>query len=217
MYVQLFEWLGMATGAVSGLMKFEGPDPAFWCAHGYAVCNPDTPGSFNSEGDIRVWSRREGQECHDLIEWLGVQEWCNGKVGTSGNSYLAISQRIASAEKWLRIHNTMEWPDYYEEANVNDLLRFFDHFLKGIDNGWEETPRVRYSVLDLEGNDRINQPAGEFPPEDVDEVKYYLDAAAHALTTEAPAARATASYDAESEDGRAPFNVRVDFAPDIVD
>ena len=44
MYVQLFELLGMDTGAVSGLMKFEGPDPAFWCAHGYAVCNPDTPG-----------------------------------------------------------------------------------------------------------------------------------------------------------------------------
>ena len=319
MYVQLFELLGMDTGAVSGLMKFEGPDPAFWCAHGYAVCNPDTPGSFNSEGDIRVWNRREGQECHDLIEWLGVQEWCNGKVGTSGNSYLAISQwfaaaeqpphlaaiapwegmsdiyrdlvmrggipdypfprrlvsnfvgkrqredlvaegerhplmdalweskipkfenitvpayivasysnmihtpgtfrgwrRIASAEKWLRIHNTMEWPDYYEEANVNDLLRFFDHFLKGIDNGWEETPRVRYSVLDLEGNDRINQPAGEFPPEDVDEVKYYLDAASHALTTEAPAAGVTASYDAESQEGRASFTVHVDSPTEFV-
>ena len=58
---------------------------------------------------------------------------------------------IASEDKWLRIHASLEWPDYYDEANVEDLRRFFDHYLKGEDNGWEETPRVRYSVLDLEG------------------------------------------------------------------
>lgn len=98
-YLQLFDVLGMDTSTVSGLMKFEGPDPAFWCAHGYAVCNPDPRGSFNSEGDIRVWSRQEGEDYHDLIEWLGVQGWCNGKVGTSGNSYLAISQWFAAAEQ----------------------------------------------------------------------------------------------------------------------
>jgi len=312
-YVALFGLLGMDTSMVSGLMKFEGPDPAFWCAHGYAVCNADPRGSYHSEGDIRVWSRREGEDYHDLIEWLGVQDWCNGKVGTSGNSYLAISQwfaaaeqpphlaaiapwegmsdvyrdfimrggipdfpfprqlatsfvgknrredlvaeaehhklldalweshapvfenitvpayvvasysnmihtpgtfrgwcRIGSSEKWLRIHNTMEWPDYYEPANLNDLLRFFDHFLKGIDNGWQDTPRVRYSVLDLEGNDRINQPAGNFPPEGFNEVKYYLDAASDTLSLQAPTTGATARYDAESEAGQVSFIVQVD-------
>ncbi len=55
--------------------------------------------------------------------------------------------------------------DYYDETNVEDLRRFFDHYLKGEDNGWEQTPRVRYSVHDLEGGDRTNQPANEFPPE----------------------------------------------------
>lgn len=318
-YLELFDVLGMDTSVLSGLMKFEGPDPAFWCAHGYAVCNPDPRGSFNSEGDIRVWSREEGQDYRDLIEWLGVQDWCNGKVGLTGNSYLAISQWFAAAEqpphlaaiapwegmsdiyrdlvmrggipdfsfphrfasaftgkglredfvaeaqshplmdelweskvpafenvtvpayivasysnsihtpgtfrgwreiaskhKWLRIHNTMEWPDYYEEANHDDLLRFFDHFLKGVDNGWQETPRVRYSVLDLEGGDRINRPAKEFPPEDVRDVKLYLDAGSDSLTSDAPVVGATASYDAESEDGRASFTMVVDSPTDFV-
>ena len=318
-YMQIFELLGMDTHAVSGLMRFEGPDPAFWCAHGYAVCNPDPRGSFNSEGDIRVWSRYEGEDYHDLIEWLGVQDWCSGKVGLSGNSYLAISQwfaaaeqpphlaaiapwegmsdiyrdlvmrggipdfpfprqlstsfvgknrredlvaeaeqhplvdefwaskipafdkitvpayvvasysnsihtpgtfrgwrRIASTEKWLRIHNTMEWPDYYEEPYLNDLLRFFDHFLKGVDNGWRETPRVRYAVMDLEGHDRINLPAAAFPPEDVRDVRYYLDAASGALSAQAPGAAATSSYDAEAEEGRAVFTVRVDQPTEFV-
>jgi predicted acyl esterase len=318
-YVELFGLLGMDTRALSGLMKFEGPDPAFWCAHGYAVCNPDPRGSYHSEGDIRVWSRQEGEDYHDLIEWLGVQDWCNGKVGLTGNSYLAISQwfaaaeqpphlgaiapwegmsdiyrdlvmrggipdfpfprrlattfvgnslredlimeaerhplmdglweskipafekitapayvvasysnsihtpgtfrgwrSIASSEKWLRIHNNMEWPDYYEEANAIDLLRFFDHYLKGIDNGWQETPRVRYSVLDLQGGDRINQPAEEFPPEHFGEVKYYLNAKSGALNAGVPEAGAPASYDAESEEGCASFIVRVDSPTDFV-
>ena len=55
-----------------------------------------------------------------------------------------------STEKWLRIHNGQEWPDYYDEANVEDLRRFFDHYLKGMDNGWEQTPRVRVSARHLD-------------------------------------------------------------------
>ncbi len=98
-YVDLLSMLGMDVGALSGLQKFEAPDPAWWCAHGYAVCNPDPRGSYHSEGDIRWWSRFEGQDYHDLIEFLGVQDWCNGKVGTCGNSWRAISQWFAAAEQ----------------------------------------------------------------------------------------------------------------------
>lgn len=318
-YIELFGFLGMDTSTMSGLMKFEGPDPAFWCAHGYAICNPDPRGSYHSDGDIRVWSRQEGQDYHDLIEWLGVQEWCSGKVGTSGNSYLAISQwfvaaeqpshlaaiapwegmsdiyrdlimrggipdfpfprqlatsfvgknlredlvaeaeqnplvdgfwqskvpafenitvpayivasysnmihtpgtfrgwrMIASTEKWLRIHNNMEWPDYYEEANLDDLRRFFDCFLKGADNGWQRTPRVRYAVLDLEGSDRTDEPAATFPPEDFLETRYYLDPAPGALSVETPTTASTASYDAQSEEGCASFTVRVNQPTEFV-
>jgi len=38
-------------------------------------------------------------------------------------------------------------------------------------------PRVRYAVLDLNGNDRVDIPATEFPPGDICYVKYYLDGA----------------------------------------
>ena len=79
----------------------------------------------------------------------------------------AAWRRIASPKKWLRIHNSQEWPDYYDEANREDLRRFFDHFLKGEDNGWEQTPRVRYSLLDLGGADHVNLPAAQFPPHGV--------------------------------------------------
>ena len=318
-YVDLFGLLGMDTSILSGLHKFEGPDPAYWCAQGYAVCNPDPRGSYHSDGDIRHWSRFEGEDYFDLIEWLAVQDWCTGKVGATGNSYLAISQwfvaaeqpphlaaiapwegmsdiyrdlvarggipdlafsrqlgtamvgpnrredhvaeaeqhplmdelweskipafgkvavpayvvasysnsihtpgtfrgwrEIASAEKWLRIHNTMEWPDYYEDAHLDDLRRFFDHYLRGVDNGWQETPRVRYAVLDLAGGDKVDQPAGAFPPEEFDEVRLYLDAVSGTIGVEAPAAAATADYDGQAETGLAAFTLRVDTPTEFV-
>jgi len=83
---------------------------------------------------------------------------------------------MASEQKWLRIHNTQEWPDYYDEANIEDLRCFFDHYLKDVDNSWEQTPRVRYSVLDLQGGDEVAVPAGAFPPDDVTAQRFYLDA-----------------------------------------
>jgi uncharacterized protein len=94
----LFAMLGMDNGALSGLEKFEGPDPAY-CAHGYAICNPDPRGIAQSEGDSAMFGRQESRDCHDLIEWLAVQDWCNGKVAMSGTSYLAISQWFTAAEQ----------------------------------------------------------------------------------------------------------------------
>ena len=310
----LFNMLGLNNGMLSGLAKFEGPDPAYWCAQGYAVCNPDARGVAHSDGDIAMIGRQEGMDCHDLIEWLAVQNWCNSKVAMSGTSYLAFSQwftaaeqpphlaainpweglsdayrdlsmrggmpdlhftkrlqvnhvgkgqredvfaealryplannelwedkiarfdkitvpayvvasysntlhtagtfrawrRMASEEKWLRIHNTQEWPDYYEEANKKDLLRFFDHYLKGVDNGWETTPRVRYSVHDFEGGDLINQPADQFPPKEVTNTKFYLNGRSRSLTSEAHPQEVAVAYDTEVDPGLASFTIRFD-------
>jgi hypothetical protein len=90
---------GVPAGTVSEMTKAEGPDPAYWCYHGYAVINPDARGTGNSEGDILVFGSGEGRDCCDLIEWVAAQEWSNGKVGMSGNSWLAVSQWFAAAEQ----------------------------------------------------------------------------------------------------------------------
>lgn len=90
---------GVPRSATSGLEKFEAPDPAYWCAHGYAVANPDTRGAFSSEGDIRVWNSCEGQDGAEFVDWLGSQDWSNGKVGLCGSSWLAAAQWFIAAER----------------------------------------------------------------------------------------------------------------------
>ena len=45
--------VGVPESRLSGYEKFEGPDPAEWTARGYAICNIDARGAFDSEGDLR--------------------------------------------------------------------------------------------------------------------------------------------------------------------
>ncbi|WP_411026212.1 CocE/NonD family hydrolase, partial [Salmonella sp. s58078] len=83
--------LGMGNAWNSGLTKFEAPDPAYWCAHGYAVCNPDMRGIAHSEGNTTMIGSQEAEDGYDLIEWLAKQSWSNGKTALTGTSYLAFS------------------------------------------------------------------------------------------------------------------------------
>lgn len=308
----VFGLVGLPNSTVSGLEKFEAPDPAYWCAHGYAVANPDVRGVVDSEGDSVLWDRQEGRDCHDLVEFLAAQDWCDGKVAMSGTSYLAVAQwfaaaeqpphlvainpwegvsdvyrdlvkrggmpdtgfarqlqegsffgrnrkedvlaeveahplfddlwadkvpdfekitvpayvvasysntlhtagtfrawrRMASQRKWLRIHNTQEWPDYYDPAHVEDLRRFFDHVVKGVDNGWDQTPPVRCSVLDLAGGDLVDVAAESFPPPGAVSTRFYLDGATRTLTPTAPAAAVEAAYAVGVNPDRVSFTTR---------
>ncbi|TDS83467.1 hypothetical protein EDF78_12423 [Rahnella sp. BIGb0236] len=72
-------------------------------------------------------------------------------------------RQIASEEKWLRVNNTNEWLDFYTPAYSQELLAFFDHYLKGHNNGWENTPRVRICVLDDGGTDIVDRTEDSWP------------------------------------------------------
>ena len=292
---------GVPLNATSGLEKFEGPDPAYWVAKGYAVVNPDKRGAYMSEGNLLYWGHEDALDGCDVIEWIASRPWCNGKVGMSGNSWLTVSQwfiaaeqpehlaaiapwegfcdhyresgtrggiptpefpemiaetfasnggrledqprmivekpfmcdywqdkaakienihipayvvasytnsvhthgsfagfrRLGTSEKWLRVHNTNEWYDYYTPENVEDLRRFFDRYLKGIENGWEETPRVRLSVLNLGGQDIVNRTEDEFPLARTQYRRLYLSASEGTLTPSLPESTATDTYVSE--------------------
>lgn len=310
---------GIPVSATSGLEKFEGPDPAYWVAHGYAVVNPDKRGAYMSEGNLLYWGHEDALDGCDVIEWIASQKWCNGKVGMSGNSWLTVSQwfiaaeqpehltaiapwegfsdhyresgtrggiptpefpemiaetfasahgmledqprmiveklflcdywldkaarlenihipayvtasytnpvhthgtfagyrRISSAEKWLRVHNTNEWFDYYTPENIEDLRKFFDHYLKGIDNGWEHTPKVRLSVLNPGGKDIVGRVENEFPLARTVYKKLFLSAADSTLQTTLPQTAATNTYESGSKANSMTYRYRMDKPTEI--
>ncbi|HTV78217.1 MAG TPA: CocE/NonD family hydrolase [Steroidobacteraceae bacterium] len=106
------------AGSISPYTAFEAPDPAYWCAHGYAIVYPDPRGSWYSEGELRHGGMGEAEDCYDLVEWLGTQSWCNGHVGMTGVSYLAAIQwQVAPLRPpHLRAINPWEgFSDWYRE------------------------------------------------------------------------------------------------------
>jgi len=65
--------------------------PQHLCRLGYAVAVQDVRGRGNSQGDFYIYIN-EGRDGYDAVEWVAAQPWCNGDVGTWGQSYLASLQ-----------------------------------------------------------------------------------------------------------------------------
>jgi predicted acyl esterase len=110
----------------------------------------------------------------------------------------------------------MEWPDYYDSKNVEDLRRFFDHYLKGIDNDWEETPKVRLSVLDPGGTDDVDRVEKNFPPDRCEYQKLYLDAETGILRPNQVSRETSTRYKADDGKGKALFTMSFDKETELI-
>jgi len=136
-----------------------------------------------------------------------VASW-NSRLHSRG-SFEGFKQ-LGSQDKWLRIHDGWEWPDYYDPANVEDLRRFFDHFLKGIDNGWEKTPRVRVAIMDraITAPTNAYRAENEWPIARTRHEPLYLDAASGHMSPAVVASETSLAYNATQ--GQAAFDYRFD-------
>jgi predicted acyl esterase len=290
---------------VSRFTGFESPDPLFWVGNGYAVMQTDIRGMHQSQGRAGVLTNQDSQDYYDVIEWAASQSWCDGGVGLSGVSYLAMSQwrvaaltpphlkaiipwegvsdlyrefafqggipetsfiptwwknrmvrgrnkrfdfaedflkeidqhpledgywlgkrtaieridvpalvcaswsdhglhtrgsfeafvRISSPEKWLYTHGRKKWETYYAADAVATQKRFFDHYLKGEDNDWRATPRVRIEVRKAYYLQDVRYEA-HWPLPDARFVPLYLDASGGDLNITPVTTEAHVDYDA---------------------
>jgi uncharacterized protein len=108
---------------VSGLTRFEGPDPAFWCNHGYAVINVDTRGAFKSQGDIYHWGRVDAADGYEVVEWAARQRWCSGKIALNGTSWLGIAQWYIAALQPPHLAAISPWGAHFYDVYRWDLCR----------------------------------------------------------------------------------------------
>jgi predicted acyl esterase len=186
------------------------PDPAFSSAVGSMLICPngleDTVDMLKQHPLINEYWIDKRAKVEDIIAPAYVGADIATGLHTAGT--LDAFRRLGSSEKWLRVNNTNEWYDQYTAANVQDLLRFFDHFLKGSDNGWEQTPHVRVSLMDpgVGGAEKPNTKYASWPLPDTTYRKLYLGASDASLSTTAPATAGSASYAATT--GETSFTIR---------
>ncbi len=107
-----------------------------------------------------------------------------------------VFRHAGSALKSLYTHRDGKWCAFYGKEATAARGRFFDHTLKGLDNGWEKEPPVRLAIYD-NGPEPVAV-AGEqtWPPEDLQWRALGLDARGRTLA-DAPAdgPPASASFD----------------------
>jgi uncharacterized protein len=78
------------------------------------------------------------------VPLLSAGSWGGNGFHLRGNieGYL----RAASPQKWLEMHALEHWTHFYTDYGVALQKRFFGHFLKGEETGWERQPPVQITL-----------------------------------------------------------------------
>ena len=129
------------------------------------------------------------------VPFLSAANWGGQGLHPRGNFEGFV--RAASQYKWLEAHGLEHWTHFYTDYGVRQQKRFFDHFLKGADNGWLERPAVQLQVRHV---DRfVERQENEWPIARTQWTKFHLDPAGHSLAREPCTQQSALSSDAMGE------------------
>lgn len=101
---------------------------------------------------------------------------------------------ISTNQKWLFTHGRPKWSTYYGEEALRSQKDFFDHFLKGIDNGMEERRPVRLEIREGLNKYQVRYEDG-WPIPRTEYRKLHLDAETGTLVRNPPADVGVVTYD----------------------
>lgn len=322
----------VAAGSTNKYQNWEVVDPEKWVPDGYVCVRVDSRGTGRSPGFIDHFSPRETQDYYECIEWAGIQDWSNGKVGLNGVSYYGMNQwqvaslqpphlaamcvwegasdwyrdathhggmvstfwanwydmqvktvqyglgdrgpvnpntgmnvcgdetlsdeelaanrsafgeqivahplddayhrersgdfdkinvplfsagnwggqglhlrgnvegyvRSASDQKWLEMHGIEHWTHFYTDYGVALQKKFFGHFLKGEDTGWDQQPPVLLNIRHVDGTFELRE-ASAWPLPETQWQRLSLSPASLALTEAQPSADQSVTYEATDE------------------
>jgi predicted acyl esterase len=134
------------------------------------------------------------------VPMLSVGNWSGMALHLRGNTEAFM--RAASKHKKLRIQAGTHVHPFYTEEGRRDQLRFFDHWLKGIDNGVMQEPPVKLAIR--KGRDEIEwRHEQEWPLARTQWTRFYFDLSqpaptAGALVAANPSALSSRTYAATS-------------------
>ncbi|MDQ4059330.1 MAG: CocE/NonD family hydrolase [Actinomycetota bacterium] len=91
------------------------------------------------------WHRDRTIELSKIeVPLLSAANWGGQGIHPRGNFNGFL--RASAQDKWLEVHGDTHWTHFYSAYGRGLQKRFFDHFLRGMDNGWDRTPRVQLNI-----------------------------------------------------------------------
>jgi predicted acyl esterase len=123
---------------------------------------------------------------------LSAANWGGMGLHTRGNFEGFL--RAGSKQKWLEVHGDTHFTHFYSQYGETLQKRFFGHFLKGEDTGWDKQPRVSLNVR-YPHEKFVPRGESEWPLKRTQWTKYFLQPEGLVLAPQQPAAATTLSYE----------------------
>jgi hypothetical protein len=141
-----------------------------------------------------AWHRERSADLAKVeVPLLSCANWGGQGIHPRGNFNGFVE--AASKQKWLEAHGESHWSLFSSGYGLALQKRFFDHFLKGINNGWDKTPPVTLNVRHP-GEKFVLRHETEWPLARTRWTKFYLDPAGMRLGSEPLGREAKIEYDA---------------------
>ena len=153
----------------------------------------DTPGLLHEHKLLDEYYRDRSPDLARItVPVLSAANWAH-HLHTRGN--FEGYARVSSRRKWLEAHGLQHWVEFYTDYGVRLQKRFFGHFLRGEDTGWDGQPPVLLQVRNVDGSftERAEQ---AWPLPRTQWTKFHLDVTGGRLAAEPAAAPGAAPFDA---------------------
>jgi predicted acyl esterase len=127
---------------------------------------------------------------------LSAGNWGGMGLHTRGNfeGYL----RAGSKQKWLEVHGDTHFTHFYSDYGEALQKRFFGHFLKGENTGWDKMPPVSLNIRHPDET-FVLRAENEWPLARTQWTKYFLQPEGLGLTPQVSGATTTLDYDTTGE------------------
>ena len=143
------------------------------------------------------WHRaRSADWSRVAVPFLSAANWGGQGLHARGN-FEAFTQ-AASEQKWLEVHGLEHWTHFSTPYGHGLQKRFFGHFLKGEDTGWDREPRVRLQVRHADGT-FVERHEHEWPLARTRWTAYHLDPDGMGLSIVPTPVEGRVTYDAPGD------------------
>ncbi|HWI15470.1 MAG TPA: CocE/NonD family hydrolase C-terminal non-catalytic domain-containing protein, partial [Burkholderiales bacterium] len=126
------------------------------------------------------------------VPLLSAGNW--GGMGLHPRGNFEGYTRAGAAQKWLEVHGDTHFTHFYSNYGTALQKRFFGHFLKGENTGWDRQPKVSLNIR-KPGEKFELRAENEWPLARTQWTKFYFQPAGRELTTTAPSADTKLTYE----------------------